>query len=103
MTRESEMTNESTSSVWLVERGQSMQQVPTVWWTGTDWTTEASRALAFKDREQADAYIDARSGFAVPSHGSRFGVAVEHVFVEADADRPIPIEAASQAPLGLGA
>jgi hypothetical protein len=81
------ITPDGDTLAWLVERGQSMRQAPTVWWTGTDWTTDAYRALRFLDREQAEAYIDAHSGFGIPSHGDRFGVAVEHLFI---ASRPEP-------------
>ena len=70
-------------TAWLVERGQSMQQVPTVWYAENEWTTDAREARRFATREDCEAFIDSRSGFAIPSHGDRFGVAVEHVFIGA--------------------
>lgn len=73
-------------TVWLIERGQSMGQQPTVWWTGIDWSADAFEATRYSSREKAEAYIEAHSGFGIPSHGgpvgSRFGVAVEHAFIE---------------------
>lgn len=70
------------ATFWLVERGQERGQVPTVWWDGREWTETAVNALRFESRAVAEAYIDERSGFPIPSHGgpigSRFGIAVEH-------------------------
>lgn len=82
------------TTAWLIERGQSMGQVPTAWYAdehnvlGHTWTTDAWRARRFATREECEAFIDERSGFPIPSHGShlgplghRFGVAVEHGFI----------------------
>ncbi len=65
---------------WLIERGQSMKQIPTCWYAEDEWTTDAWKARRFATREECEAFIGSRSGFAIPSHGDRFGVAVEHIF-----------------------
>jgi len=74
----------ATEFAWLIERGQSMKQRPTVWWGGRDlgdWTTDATRAKRFASREDAQAKIDAES-FPRPSNDfAVFGVAVEHGFM----------------------
>ncbi len=75
---------------WLIERGQSMGQVPTVWYAGEDrwglthaasWTEDAYRAIRFATREEAEAYIESRNppGPLLASRGP-FAIAVEHGF-----------------------
>lgn len=80
-----------TQFAWLIERGQPERQVPTVWWTGTDWTTDAHAAEKYATRDIAERVIVARS--PIPSHrppGSlslpRFGRSVEHGFHSASPD-----------------
>ena len=72
----------TTDFVWLIERGQSMKQVPTVWWTGADsgemWTTDAHSAQQFPSKDSAQGYIGERSGRV--GHEYPFGIAVEHGF-----------------------
>jgi hypothetical protein len=78
-------------SAWLIERGQSMQHVPTVWWTGRqpsdgdEWTTNAFAARRFSDREAAQREIDSRSRSGFGARGYLFGIAVEHGFIGAPA------------------
>ena len=100
-------------TAWLIERGQSMGQVPTVWYSGEDygeqWTTDANRALRYPSKEAAEAEIDLRSGHPIPSHGgpegSRFGVAVEHGWIATptpdDRDREVERIAALEDALRL--
>lgn len=71
--------SDPTRLAWLIERGQSMQHVPTVWWTGDEWTTDAWAARRFDTREDAEAAIRVHSGR--PTYGP-FGIAVEHGFLD---------------------
>ncbi len=74
---------------WLIERGQSMGQVPTIWWTedaanrewGGAWTEDARKATCYPSREAA---VEAMGRFyfqgepgTVTSVGA---LAVEHGF-----------------------
>ena len=74
---------------WLIERGQSEKQVPTVWWMGNDdWTTDAKKAQRFFSRDAAQTAIESRS--PLPSWRDRFGRATEHVFLAAVNPTPDP-------------
>ena len=71
--------------VWLVERGQAISHVPTVWWSGDEsigwggWTDDALKAQRFERKEHAEALVADRSmGY---SSDERWADVVEHVFV----------------------
>lgn len=78
---------EGPEQAWLIERGQSEKQVPTVWYMGGGdqigpeygWTTDANKAQRYFSRDAAETAIEARS--PLPSHRDRFGRATEHVFL----------------------
>jgi hypothetical protein len=94
---------------WLIERGQSEGQAPTIWWTGEagdyPWTEDANKARRFTTKADADAAILERSHF--PNMWKRyppFGRATEHVWM-ASAPRapeaPTPSEAAIKAAIEM--
>lgn len=71
---------------WLIERGQSEGQAPTLWWLGYNmadfpnlWTKDAARAKRFRTRKAAQWELDQLSGI----HGihSPFGRVTEHALV----------------------
>jgi hypothetical protein len=73
-------------SAWLIERGQSENHAPTVWWRGVhdhDFTPDANLARRFRTREEAQAALDKLSA---PCNYV-FGRVTEHVFLSPD---PMP-------------
>ena len=91
-TPHNEQPDEETTFAWLLERGQSQNHSPTVWWTGdetvgwTGWTTDAWKAKRYGTKAEAEAEIRERftfrasvpptadavqHGFAVSSSGER--------------------------------
>ncbi len=77
----------SDKPVWLVERGQSENQAPTVWWTGDEsigwggWSPDANLAERFETKEAADAVIHLHSRPVVRDPSEAWGHATEHVWL----------------------
>lgn len=73
----------SMSTCWLIERGQRVNHVPTVWWAGKpkwdhEWTQDANKATKFATKELAEEQIESMSRPV----GERMQYATEHVFLE---------------------
>lgn len=75
------------NSAWLIERGQSENHVPTVWWIagpnnewrdGEKWTTDASQATKYATRRSAQSIIE-RLFTTFDGASAR---ATEHVWLE---------------------
>jgi len=67
-------------SLWLIERGQSENQAPTVWWCGPgdhDFTEDANKAIRFRK------WGDAAEKLEQVGYGKKyvFGRVTEHVFL----------------------
>lgn len=78
-------------TAWLIERGQSENHAPTVWFVeGHEWTTDANLAARFAMEADADDYIR-RFISAHAAHPT--ARATEHVFLPA-VGRPVRAEAA---------
>lgn len=72
---------------WLVERGQSENHFPTVWWVeGHSWTEKAHEATRFATRDEAHEQV-LRMSAHISRPSSR---AVEHGFVTDDSEASSP-------------
>ena len=85
-------TDSGATSAWLIERGQSENHEPTIWWIGDRdatsrdgerWTQDANEATWFNSREEAQAVIDRL--FAHPLSARATG----HTFLDKPLSAPL--------------
>ena len=72
-----------TNIIWLIERGQSVRQFPTIWWGGgntrtgenykTHWTEDVNKARTFSSKESAETLCSALFG--------KSAIVTEHVWL----------------------
>lgn len=74
----SDSSSGSPETGWLIERGQSEHQSPTMWWCGgTEWSDDAAKAVRFARRVDAERVVAAESSYV----GDPIGRVTEHTWI----------------------